>query len=93
MRENGFDFGSELGKMRTRIGLTQAILASLVGVSEVTIRNWESGTSKPKAERLKKLIEVLLQRDAFTSGKEREEVKSLWAHVRRPLMKSGLKIL
>src|SRR6266567_7592525 len=91
MGKNNFDFGSELGKIRTRTGLTQATLAKLVGVSEVTIRNWESSLSKPKAERLKKLIEVLLQKDAFTKGKELEEVTSLWEQVREndTRMKAG----
>lgn len=82
MKGHNFDFGSELGKMRTRTGLTQAALAKLADVSEVTIRNWESSLSKPKAERLKKLIEVFLQKDVFTKGKELEEVKILWAQVR-----------
>ena len=69
MKKPNSDFGGELGKMRNRIGLSQANLANLVGVSEVTIRNWESNISKPKAEHLKKLIEVFLQRGAFTEGK------------------------
>jgi len=72
------DFGGELGKMRTRIGLSQAILASFVGVSEVTIRNWELNISKPRPEHLKKLIEVLLLRNAFTEAKELEEAKKFW---------------
>jgi tetratricopeptide (TPR) repeat protein len=76
------DFGSELGKMRTRTSLSQATLASLVGVSEVTIRNWELSISKPKPEHLKELIEVLLQRDAFTEGKELEEAKKFWGQAR-----------
>ena len=72
------DFGGELGKMRTRIRLSQSTLASLAAVSEVTIRNWESDISKPKPEHLKKLIEVLLQKKAFTEGKELEEAKKFW---------------
>lgn len=82
MKEHNFDFGSELGKMRTRTGLTQAALAKLAGVSEVTIRNWESSISNPKAERLKKLLEVFLLKDAFTKGKELEEAKNFWIQVR-----------
>ncbi|MGZ3624884.1 MAG: tetratricopeptide repeat protein [Ktedonobacteraceae bacterium] len=76
------DFGSELGKMRTRTSLSQSTLASLVGVSEVTIRNWELSISKPKPERLRKLIEVLLQKEAFTEGKELEEAKKFWGQAR-----------
>src|SRR5260370_14936236 len=82
MSESNSDFGGDLGKMRTRIGLSQANLASLVGVSEVTIRNWELSYSKPKAEHLKKLIEVLLQNDAFTEEKELEEAQKLWVQAR-----------
>lgn len=76
------DFGGELGKMRTRIGLSQVALATLVSVSEVTIRNWESNISKPKSEHLQRLIEILLQREAFTEGKEQEEAKRFWEEAR-----------
>src|SRR6266566_9450794 len=80
--QDSSDFGSELGKMRTRIGLSQATLASLAGVSDVSIRNWESNITKPNAEHLKKLIEVFLHKGAFTKGRELEEAQRLWNQAR-----------
>jgi len=40
--------GTELGMLRYRVpGLTQEKMARLVGVSPVTIRNWENGGLHP----------------------------------------------
>lgn len=43
---------------RQRLGLSAKDYASLVGVSGLTIYNWENGKSKPNAERLAAWAEV-----------------------------------
>jgi len=43
---------------RKRLGLSAKDYASLVGVSSLTIYNWEHGKSKPNAERLAAWAEV-----------------------------------
>lgn len=49
-----------ISDLRARLGLTQAKLGELVGVSWVTIHRWESGKSTPKSEVcLRKLRELL----------------------------------
>ena len=35
-------------KLRENIGLTTADVASKVGVSDATVRNWESGRTEPR---------------------------------------------
>ncbi len=37
---------------RTRLGLSAPEMGALVGVSAQTIYNWETGTSRPRAEQL-----------------------------------------
>lgn len=48
-----------LKKIRLRKGLTQAELASKVGVLNTTICNYESGFREPDLETLKKLAAAL----------------------------------
>ena len=48
-----------LKKIRLRKGLTQAELASKVGVLNTTICNYESGFREPNLETLKKLAAAL----------------------------------
>jgi hypothetical protein len=47
-------------------------------VTERTIQTWESGANSPSAGRLKRLIEVGLQRGAFAAGREEEQAGQLW---------------
>ena len=49
----------KLKSLRLEAGLTQMKLASEVGVSLTTIRNWENGVSNPNDENMEKLKEVL----------------------------------
>jgi len=64
--------------LRKQAGLTQVELATLVGVTEKAVRNWEAGTAFPPENRLKKLIGIYLGLGAFTPGQERAEAKTLW---------------
>src|SRR2546430_6184174 len=73
-----YTFGLLALKLRERTRLAQIEIASLVGVTEKAIRNWEVGTSYPTAAHLKKLIEVYMRHGAFMVGQEREEAKILW---------------
>ena len=43
---------------RTRLGLSAADYARLVGVSPLTIYNWENGKSRPRKEQLALLVAV-----------------------------------
>jgi transcriptional regulator with XRE-family HTH domain len=57
-RERDYAFGQLILTVRTTIGLTQAGLADRLGVSGRAVAEWEAGSSYPKAERLKQLIEL-----------------------------------
>ena len=48
-------YGKRINKLRTEKGLSKAQLAKEIGVSEITITNWENQTSKIKALTLVKL--------------------------------------
>src|SRR5438045_7621010 len=64
--------------LRINIGLTQAALGDLLGVSRRAVAEWEAGLSYPKAERLKQLITLGVQQQAFPAGREEEEIRALW---------------
>ncbi len=77
-RKRDYDFGQVMLTLRTRIGLTQAGLAEILGVSRKAVGDWESGNSYPQAEHLKHFIALAFQHQAFTYGRVLEEVHSLW---------------
>src|SRR5947209_11305770 len=64
--------------LRTTIGLSQAGMGELLGVSRRAVAEWEAGSSYPKAERLKQLIALGMQQQAFPAGREEEEIRALW---------------
>lgn len=45
--------------LRERSGYTQTTLARAIGVSDMTVRRWESGQREPRASEITKLCEVL----------------------------------
>lgn len=77
------DFGSVFARLCGRTRLTQAELARAIGISEVTIRNWEAGISTPRVENLQKACEVFLEKGVFPEGRERDEAKALWKIAQR----------
>ena len=55
----GVRFSARSAKaQRERLGLSQQNYAKLVGVSPMTIYNWESGNSRPRKEQLAALVAV-----------------------------------
>jgi len=49
----------DLLRLRQKLGMTQATLASLLGVNYVTISRWESGRHKPSALAREKLVRMM----------------------------------
>jgi predicted ATPase/transcriptional regulator with XRE-family HTH domain len=84
--ERDYAFGQMILTLRTIIGLTQAGLADQLGVSRRAVAEWEAGLSYPKAERLKQLIELGVQQQAFPAGREAEEIRALWRAAHQKLL-------
>src|SRR3954467_14158231 len=76
--EHDYAFGQTMLTLRSAIGLTQAGLAERLDVSRRAVGEWEAGSSYPKAEHLKHLIELAVQQQAFPAGREAEEIRALW---------------
>ena len=68
--------GKRIQEQREAMGLSQAALAALLGVSQSTIGNYEAGISFPKEEVLLRLFDCLgvdpntLFRDSFRAGEQ-----------------------
>ena len=70
--EPDYTFGQAMLTLRTSIGLTQASLAELVGVSRKAVGRWEAGDTYPKASHLKALLAFAVGQQAFPAGREQE---------------------
>jgi transcriptional regulator with XRE-family HTH domain len=83
-RESDYVFGQLMLKLRSRIGLTQASLAALLGVSRRAVGKWEAGNNYPQAEHLQHLLALCVQQHVFTPERQEEEIRALWktAHQR-----------
>jgi len=77
-RERDYAFAQLVLTLRTAIGLSQAGLAERLGASRRAVADWEGGLSYPKTDRLKELIALGMQRQAFPAGREEEEIRALW---------------
>src|SRR6266566_2094260 len=77
-REQDYTFGQLMLTLRTRIGLTQAGLAKLLGISRHAVAEWEAGRSYPTADHLQTCIALGVQQQAFASGRRAEEIRALW---------------
>jgi WD40 repeat protein/transcriptional regulator with XRE-family HTH domain len=75
----GERFRSLILQLRGRTGLTQRELAARVGVNVSSIQGWEAGTNYPGVASLKALVAAGMQAGGFTSGREADEVRALWA--------------
>ena len=56
--ERDYAFGQRMLTLRTRLGLTQAGLAKLLGVSRRAVSEWEAGSNYPTASHLQQLLEL-----------------------------------
>jgi WD40 repeat protein/transcriptional regulator with XRE-family HTH domain len=77
-RERDYAFAQLVLTLRTAIGLSQVGLAERLGASRRAVADWEGGLSYPKTERLKQLIVLGMQQQAFPAGHEEEEIRALW---------------
>src|SRR5437588_12479137 len=84
--ERDYAFGQLMLTLRTSLGLTQAGLANVLGISRRAVAEWEAGSSYPKAEHLKQLITLGVQQHAFPAGREEEEIRVLWLAARQKLL-------
>src|SRR5207244_7803410 len=94
-RERDYAFGQVMLKLRTSIGLTQAGLANLLGVSRRAVGEWEGGLNYPKAEHLQQFITLCVQQHVFEREREEEQIRALWktAHHRVLLDETWLSAL
>ncbi len=76
--ERDYTFGQTMLRLRTEIGLTQAGLANMLGVSRRAVAEWEAGSSYPKTQHLKALVALGVKSQAFRAGHEAEEIRALW---------------
>lgn len=79
LKHRQISLGKLMRMYRERNGqLSREVLASLVGVSSRTIRNWENDISLPTSHHLRKLIEIYAVQNLFLANEEREEAQELW---------------
>src|SRR5215472_10286599 len=78
-----YESGKAIQSLRNAIGLTQVGLAEHLGVSARAVKEWEAGGSYLKGERLKALIALAVQYQAFPKGSEAEEIRALWQTTRQ----------
>ena len=52
-------FGNKVREARNLLGMNQAELGEIIGVSSRSIFGWESGNSRPRAKMLQKLAQAL----------------------------------
>jgi WD40 repeat protein/transcriptional regulator with XRE-family HTH domain len=77
-RERDYAFGQVMLTLRTMLGLTQTALAAVLGVTRRAVGDWEEGLTYPKADHLKQFVGLAIERQAFPTGRETEEVRALW---------------
>lgn len=61
MEELARQWGGNIERGRTLLGLTQSQLAELVGVSQPSVAKWESGENVPRDHHKVKIARVLRQ--------------------------------
>ncbi len=85
-RQRDDAFGQSMLALRTSLGLTQAELAERLRVSGRAVREWEAGSSYPKAPHLQHVITLAVQQQAFPPGREAEEIRALWKAARQKVL-------
>ena len=75
---NDYNFGNFVCMLREKKGLTQADVASAMGVTPAAVSKWENGSSKPRVEVLFRLAELLgVKPEELMAGKYLEEETEL----------------
>ncbi len=85
-RQRDDAFGQSMLALRTSLGLTQAELAERLGVSGRAVREWEAGSSYPKARHLQQVITLAVRASGFPPGREAEEIRALWKAARQKVL-------
>src|SRR5207253_8662673 len=85
-RERDYAFGRVMLTLRTKLGLTQTVLADMLGVRRRAVIDWEGGLTYPKADHLKQFVVLATQRQAWPFGREAEEVRALWQAARQKVL-------
>src|SRR2546428_1811811 len=85
-RQRDDAFGQSMLALRTSLGLTQGELAERLGVSGRAVREWEAGSSYPKAPHLQHIITLAVRASAFPPGQEAEEIRALWKAARQKVL-------
>ncbi len=76
-------FYSLLRQCRNQANLTQEELAQLAGLNGPRmLQSWEGGFSFPTAKRLRRLLEIFYERQAFPAGQELHRAVQLWEAVK-----------
>ena len=70
------DFNENLKSIRCNAGITQKSLGEMIGVTSVTIGNWERGVRQPSFELLPKLADALDTSIDALLGKSRQTHQS-----------------
>lgn len=66
-------FGIELKKLRRSLQMDQQELADLLGVSRVTVSNWETGTHKPSKQYILEIKKIFNVKNIMTQKSENFE--------------------
>lgn len=66
----GVFFGDRIREGRKAAGLTQRQLAQQLGVTNTSISNWEKGLSRPDADMIQKLCQILCLQPNYFYGAE-----------------------
>ena len=82
--EHDSTFGQTMLKLRTSIGLTQAGLAALLGVSRRAVGEWEADLNYPKAHHVQPFLELCVRASVFAPEREEAEIRALWKTARSP---------
>ena len=85
--------GSRLKEERLKRGYSQEQLGTLVGVSKVSISNYERGLEQPKMKRLQKLIDVLEISPNYILGKDVDIILETDEEYRFKISKMELEII
>src|SRR5256884_5531440 len=85
-RERDYAFGQLMLTVRTTMGLTQTELAELLGVRRRAVIDWEGGLSYPNVDHLKHFVVLAIERQAFSAGREAEEIRALWQAARQRVL-------